>query len=370
MRKTLIAFFLILFADAAIAQNIGDGLNNIGSDSGSGGVSSVTAADGSVTVTPTTGAVTVSAAVNSINGATSVSALTISGTPFSGGTATTTLPLVYMNKGAAPSTWSTSGTEFGINAPSGFTGNFFDTHVNGGASVFNVSSTGTITAAGAGNFTGSVSSGTALVVSALNGNIYIPGAFTNGNLTTPAYLFGGATGVSVRTGIFGISSGAIAVNGNYGGFVVGSSPVTTSASGTNAWLNNATINPIGAVTSGGAAITNTSDLYVGPAATAGTNNYQLYLKGTSGDIGLTGKAPAVTTCGGGSLVSGSTDNKFTITGITAATACTITFSSALPAAPVCIFNTSTGIAVGGIPTTAAVTTTMAALTGTLQGICL
>ena len=88
-----------------------------------------------------------------------------------------------------------------------------------------------------------------------------------------------------------------------------------------------------------------------------------------GHINLGASAPTVSTCGSGTLVSGSSDNKFTITGITAATACTITFSSALPTAPVCSFNTSTGISVGGIPTTTGVTTTMVALTGTLQGLC-
>jgi hypothetical protein len=80
-------------------------------------------------------------------------------------------------------------------------------------------------------------------------------------------------------------------------------------------------------------------------------------------------APVVSACGGGTLVTGSSDNKWTVSGITAATACTITWGSAMPAAPVCTFNTSTGIPVGGIPTTSAVTTTMAAFTGTLQAIC-
>lgn len=89
-----------------------------------------------------------------------------------------------------------------------------------------------------------------------------------------------------------------------------------------------------------------------------------------GHIGTTqATAPVASTCGGGTVSANSTDNKWTVTGITAATACTITFNTALPAAPVCIFNTNTGIAVGGIASTTAVTTTMVALTGTLQGIC-
>lgn len=91
----------------------------------------------------------------------------------------------------------------------------------------------------------------------------------------------------------------------------------------------------------------------------------------AGHIGFALTAiPVVSTCGSGTLTAGSTDNKGQITGITAATACTITFSSALPAAPSCVFSTSTGIASGpSTISTAAVTTTMAALTGSLYYLC-
>lgn len=89
----------------------------------------------------------------------------------------------------------------------------------------------------------------------------------------------------------------------------------------------------------------------------------------AGHLGFSTSIPTVSACGSGTLVTGSTDNKFTITGVTAATSCTVTFGTALPTAPACSFNSSTGIAVGGVPTTAAVTTTMALFTGTLQGIC-
>ena len=80
--------------------------------------------------------------------------------------------------------------------------------------------------------------------------------------------------------------------------------------------------------------------------------------------------PVVTSCGSGTAVASSTDNKGQITGITAATACTITFGSTMPPAPACTFSTSTGIAVGiSAISTSAVTTSMAALTGTLYYIC-
>lgn len=71
-----------------------------------------------------------------VNGAASASAVNITGTVFTGGTATTTFPLVYFNQGASgPTSFSTAGTELGMNAVSGFAGNFLDFHVNGGASV-------------------------------------------------------------------------------------------------------------------------------------------------------------------------------------------------------------------------------------------
>lgn len=79
------------------------------------------------------------------NGAASTPSVTISGSIFTGGTGTTTVPLCYLNSGAsAPTSWSTAGTILGFNAQSGFTGNFLDFHVNGGASVAIVSGAGTV----------------------------------------------------------------------------------------------------------------------------------------------------------------------------------------------------------------------------------
>jgi hypothetical protein len=85
------------------------------------------------------------------NGAASSSPIKIAGTLYTGGSGTTTYP--YFNFGATGSvtTWSTSGTWLGFNAASAFAGNFIDAHVNGGASVFNVTSTGFVNATGFGN---------------------------------------------------------------------------------------------------------------------------------------------------------------------------------------------------------------------------
>jgi hypothetical protein len=90
-------------------------------------------------------------------GALSTPSVLFNGTPLtSGGSGTTTFPLVYINQGAGPTTFSTGGTEFGINAPSGFAGNFLDLHLNGGASLFSVSSTGAITSAASMNISGNI----------------------------------------------------------------------------------------------------------------------------------------------------------------------------------------------------------------------
>lgn len=78
----------------------------------------------------------------SFAGAASTPGVTISGAPFTGGSGTTTFPQLYLNSGAAPSTWQTTGTMFGINAPSGWAGSLIDFHINGGASLFRVGASG------------------------------------------------------------------------------------------------------------------------------------------------------------------------------------------------------------------------------------
>ena len=81
-------------------------------------------------------------------GATSTPSVAFTGTVFSGGSGTTTFPNIYVNQGTAPTTLDASGTELGINAPSGFAGDFLDFHINGGSSNFSVSATGTVTSNG------------------------------------------------------------------------------------------------------------------------------------------------------------------------------------------------------------------------------
>lgn len=79
--------------------------------------------------------------------AASSSRLLLQNTVFTGGTGTTTTPTMNFQTGAATavSTWGTSGTFLGMNADSGFSGNFMDFHINGGAALFSVSSGGSAT---------------------------------------------------------------------------------------------------------------------------------------------------------------------------------------------------------------------------------
>ena len=82
--------------------------------------------------------------VLSLAGAASTPGLLVSGAPYTGGSATTNFPQVYLNQGGAVTSFSTAGTEFGINAPSGFTGNLLDFHLNGGSSLASVDYTGNL----------------------------------------------------------------------------------------------------------------------------------------------------------------------------------------------------------------------------------
>lgn len=79
----------------------------------------------------------------------STSTLTVTGVPYTAGTATTNFPATYLNAGAtAPTTFSTAGTMFGINTPSGFTGNLIDAHINGAASAFTLGANGNLATSG------------------------------------------------------------------------------------------------------------------------------------------------------------------------------------------------------------------------------
>lgn len=92
-----------------------------------------------------------------------------------GATGTNTTPMMYINGGTAPSTWSLNGTGLGINMPSGSTGNAIDVHLNGGGSIFSVASTGAVTVAG-------ITSTVSFSVTATGSYVFL----TRSKLTSPA----------------------------------------------------------------------------------------------------------------------------------------------------------------------------------------
>jgi hypothetical protein len=111
-------------------------------------VSSLTGTAAQITVSASTGAVTLSlpnplttpGVLNvSANGAASTPAEALTGTWFTGGSATTTKPQLLIEPAGTSSTqWSTAGTGLGINAPSGFTGVLIEAQI-AHAPVFRVS---------------------------------------------------------------------------------------------------------------------------------------------------------------------------------------------------------------------------------------
>ena len=182
-------------------------------------------------------------------GAASASSFNLTGAPFTGGTATTTFPLAFINQGAAVTTWSTSGTELGIDAPTSYAGNFLDFHVDGGATHFKVDAVGDVSQAGFSDF-GEVSAPSGV---ASHGRIWAdstahwlefnnnngtaePIAGMNGSVTTNhVACIGSATEVK-DCGITAASVGTVTSVGLAGTAnqvtVTGTSPITTSGSWT------------------------------------------------------------------------------------------------------------------------------------------
>lgn len=108
----------------------GGGVTGSGSMTGGG----VLATGGFTLTVPGTGTAALREVANSfsVNGAASTPPFSLTGTIFTGGTATTTKPALLIEPTGTTSTgWSTAGTLFGGNAPSGFTGSLIDLQLNG-----------------------------------------------------------------------------------------------------------------------------------------------------------------------------------------------------------------------------------------------
>ncbi len=193
--------------------------------------------------------------------------------------------------GSVPITTATSGTHAML---ANFVVNALGTVTSGGATVTNTASLyvdgagsgGTANYAlyvngGISQFNGEIESATASTgIAYQSSTTTLTSDFTtlgNGSntATTAGLLFGGASTINYRTITNGASSTTLGTGNSYGSFIVGSAPITTATSGTHAVIANFVINPVGTVTAGGAAITNTASLYINGASSAGTSNYAL-----------------------------------------------------------------------------------------------
>jgi len=172
-------------------------------------------------------------------------------------------PLTVTSGGA---TTTNTASLFIQGAASGGTNNYAF-YVNGGTSLFNgaLYATGTL--------------GTTANSATANFFVNTTNAVA-GSVSTASLLFGGAANVQERAQFAGSGSTTLATGTSYANLIVGGSPVTTFSSGTHGWLVNEAVNRLGTVTSGGATVTNTANLYVdAQSASIGTHNYGLYSAG-------------------------------------------------------------------------------------------
>lgn len=151
-------------------------------------------------------------------GAASTPSVLFSGTIFTGGTGTTTYPKLFIQPTAATlaTTWSTNGTHLGMNVGSGFSGNFIDLHINGGASLFSINSTGGITSAGIAQLSGAGAASAASVL--MDGTVFTGGSGTS---TFPKLFLQPASGATAATtwSTSGTQIGINAASGFVGNFL-------------------------------------------------------------------------------------------------------------------------------------------------------
>ncbi len=222
---------------------------------------------------------------NSTNAAASTPAFNITGTTYAAGTGTTNTPLIYINGGAAPTTWNSNGTYVAINAASGFSGYAFDVRNNGSGSAFNVSSGGTVSAVGTLTLSRSPS--------ASNTVLTTTGTLLTGTGTTAFPQFiqqpSGATAVTTwsTAGTFhGINAGS-GFTGNFVDFHI------------NGAASAFSINQAGTITSGGA-------IFAGNTSAIGWTGRSRMLSSADGSITLSNAAQSGFT----SLLFGGTTSSF------------------------------------------------------------
>lgn len=160
--------------------------------------SSDTSISGNTTLTGTLSAG--GAASFNANGTASVSSCTVTGTQFLG-TGTTSTPILYINNSSAPTSWNAianGGTCLGINAASGFLGNFLDLRKGGGSNLFYIDASGNVGAT-QGIFAGQLSTGNNLISAGQVRTSYAGGAstYTLGTTGGPYAPASGGTGTNM-----------------------------------------------------------------------------------------------------------------------------------------------------------------------------
>jgi len=210
--------------------------------------------------------------LNPTNGTASTPAMALTGSPYTGGTATTNKPeLLLEDSGNTSTGWSTNGTYVGVNAAAGFTGNLFDAQLNG-TSKFKVSSSGAVTAT---SFSGDGSALTNVPASSVtgtvgvaNGGTGLTGTPTNGQLPigngtnyTLATLTGTANQVSVSNAAGSITLSTPQNIGTASSVQFGKEGIGTSTFGTHSVVE---VNPYNTVDNAATAqISTTAATYKG-----------------------------------------------------------------------------------------------------------
>lgn len=268
-------------------------------------------------------------------GAASAPALSLTGAPFTGGSMTSNVPLLYCNQGSAPTTFSANGTEIGCNAPSGFTGNFIDFHLNGGVSLFSV------------NINGGVTSNNAFI----NPSTGVFSWASRGQLTSPA-----AGGVQL-----GAADAAAPVAQTLS--VQSVIATTANTAGANTLINGSKSTGSGA----GGSITLQTTSNTAASTTQNTEVPVLTLDSSQhGTFGNTTNAP---TCGTGcsSISATSTDQRMTVTSGAAVTSVTVNFGKTWVNVPVCISETNSATDLSAITAISASAVTVTVATAITSG---
>jgi hypothetical protein len=195
--------------------------------------------------------------------AASVSPTLLTGTWFSGGTATTTKPYFLIEPTGTTSTgWVTTGTGLGVNAPSGFTGRLVDLQLNG-SSKFYVDYTGAITTTGGGTYLGNLTARPSSTQDAVILSGRAGGTSSFGVTLTPTTL------TASRTLTLPNSTGTVAlVAGSSGQVTYNSSGVSSGSA--NLTFDGTTLTAVGIAVSGTAAASVSPTLLTGTWFSGGT----------------------------------------------------------------------------------------------------